>query len=214
MFRYLFSIIFIFNVLLNCIFASSNSHFISENSQNLILQSNQTVSALVKKGLFIQALQELDLQRSLILNRLIDVVKMVFPERYLGYSLQQSDDLDDDPFLTDSSVNLFNLVYQHDTNGMVTISLLQHDPAIEEYLLLSKNPSLLEKLGNAELVKIRGSFDAVLKSEPEQQYVEYNILVKEDVLLNVVAVDVEDEHLLQQFVQFINLHSLKLLLYN
>ena len=151
----------------------------SESFEESIQYSTSRINELVLNNNYRKALYESVILKQFIVDQFVDSIKVVFPQRYLGYILQDANDAEDDPFLSESSVNLFNLVYQHPDNGMVTISLLQHDPSIEEYQVLIKNPALFEKLGNdAEIITLRGAFPSILKYELDQHYVEYNILVR------------------------------------
>ncbi|MGE4170445.1 MAG: hypothetical protein AB7F28_06975 [Candidatus Margulisiibacteriota bacterium] len=134
---------------------------------------------------------------------------LFFPEKWADFTLKEELKTDLSAQSNDSYGVMLVRHYANKDGVRVDVSLVLNDPAIEEYVGLIKNPDQIKKIENAELIHVRGASKAqylgIQKFSKDQRYLEQNIVVNPDILLNIVADGVTDKSAFEALVAKVDL---------
>ena len=86
-------------------------------------------------------------------------------------------------------------MYENERNALVTVTLIYKDPAILQYTELVNNSKLISGLEGMSIVKVSSFYSAIKKKSEEGGFIELNIVLSDDILLNVYGTGIEEDDL-------------------
>ena len=163
------------------------------------LQDNRYSTAIYSLSALIGAVREK--QR--------EALKTFLPEKFETYKIKRSGSYSSNEFSPTEYGVLFNQYYENPSQHSIQIHIIFSDPSIREYANLAKNPDLLKGLDTTSLVRLLDKYSAIQKVSGDGTYIEQNIIINDELLINIVANGHKDEAVLERFSPLIKLEELE-----
>jgi hypothetical protein len=136
-------------------------------------------------------------------------IEKYFPSEFEGYAVwKPSFQYDVSASYPDDYGLLFSKKYRNFDGYTIDVNVVYSDPAIEEYINIVKNPSLIDSIENIKVIKI-GRYNALEKYSEEERYCERNIIINDALLLNIIANGLEDKSVIERYTKQVNLEGLE-----
>lgn len=136
-------------------------------------------------------------------------IRSFFPTEFETYKAKRSGSHSTSDFGSTDYGVLFNQYYENASHHSIEVNVIFSDPSIREYANLVKNPDLLKGLETTTLVKLNMHLSAIQKVADDGGYVEQNIVLNDDLLINVVANGNRDPKILERFSNAVKLKELE-----
>jgi len=96
---------------------------------------------------------------------------------------------------------VLNRAYRNEEGNALDVNVVSSDASISEYISIVKNPRILQTLENVSLIKVLEKYDALAKKDDDGQFVEVNLILNRDLLINIIVNGVEDPKIIQKFFE-------------
>ena len=96
---------------------------------------------------------------------------------------------------------LLNKSYRNKKEDSIEVNVVSKDTSIGENINIVKTPRILQTLDNLSLIKVLNKYDALEKKDETQEFLELNIIINDDLLINIIANGVTDPKILQEFFE-------------
>ena len=150
----------------------------------------------------------------------IEHIEMFFPAKFQTFNRDEpEEDLNDMVSQHSESGVLYSSQYHNKTGGVLEINIVHRDPSISEFKTLVRNPHMAKNLDNTDVIKVNEKYYALEKYSEEDKYIERNIILNNETMLNFIVNGIEGRSFLDEICQKIDLKKkiqiffLKLFLY-
>ncbi len=118
-------------------------------------------------------------------------------------------DRGDAPDHSDRFGVVYSRRYTNHAGGSIEVTLVYNDPSIDEYVQIIQNTGKSQIFfERSKRIKIKDTYPALEKNNLDEKYVELNILLRSNLLMNVVAVGNTEKSGLDGFLNPINLQAI------
>ena len=141
------------------------------------------------------------------------IIDTYFPPQFEGFSSTSSFG----PQADNGSSTSFGMVYsKHYQNGQrqsIDVNVVFSDGTVAEYANLINSPHMMKGFDNASVVKL-GPYSALEKFSPSDRYLERNIVLNGDLLVNVIANGISSKDSVNTLCRLIDFAALEKYLKN
>ena len=172
-----------------------------------VLQLNEFLSL----GKFKEAQSLLSKIQEKIFYDFQEQLKVCFPLNYQSLKLVETSKLSQGEFEKVDFGVLFTQRYADDNGKSLEINIVDAEQSAQDYKDLILKPELIEGLENTSLVSY-DSFKAIQTIDMSVKHQEQNILLSNQAVMTIVAIGIDDESFLANFVNEILFDKLKQLI--
>ena len=172
-----------------------------------VLQLNEFLSL----GKFKEAQSLLSKIQEKIFYDFQEQLKVCFPLNYQSLKLVETSKLSQGEFEKVDFGVLFTQRYADDNGKSLEINIVDAEQSAQDYKDLILKPELIEGLENTSLVSY-DSFKAIQTIDMSVKHQEQNILLSNQAVMTIVAIGIDDEGFLANFVNEILFDKLKQLI--
>ena len=218
--------------LIGCLILTLNSHllFAEEVNESIVTPHQVELNdpeSVPQKKVVLELLSQVDLIKNNInqeqysigisrVTQLLDRLKArrhaiigeFFPAKLDHFKLQSRDEMFDETGIMTGSGQVFACTYLNQAGHSIDVFVIHLDPAIKDYKNIIQNPSLITGSENTQIIELSGGFYGLEKKSEEGRFVEQNILINDELLLNLVANGVEEDAVLNKLYTQINVTGL------
>lgn len=159
--------------------------------------------------LLTQLIQELSLKIKIEQQAQIE---QIFPTTIGNYKTNEKKITEFDINTPSYGVLLTKSYKNNKSNNEFNINIIYSDPSIEEYINIINNPSLIEEIENTKIITIQNQFNSIEKISLNEEFYEYNIIINNNTLLNIIFSDLKNKDIIQSFFKSVDLSKIKTIL--
>ncbi|MEK9657493.1 MAG: hypothetical protein VW378_03870 [bacterium] len=137
-----------------------------------------------------------------------------FPSDTENFFVVQQKQVDQGVMYSDGYGIIFSKQYQTQDGRFLDVNVVFNDPSIQEYISIIQEKSAVADIEGVRVIKIQDRYMCLESVSDEHQFIERNIVLNPDVLVNVVYDWRDDDFLLNEFVSQFQLVALEQYLLN
>ena len=134
-----------------------------------------------------------------------------FPVECEGFRKKNSLATNDDPNVNDNSLVLYKKTYQDSNGNTINVYVVSSDPIIRDYMTMISSQKVMKRFQNKSIIKI-GNYEAIVTGAPGENYVEHNIVINSDLLVNIFYIGKIQSETISKFAAKIDLNRLEIYL--
>ena len=146
--------------------------------------SVKALDEALKTEQYSQALYHLDTLSTKVREQHAQGIRAFFPKEVSGLQSSSWKSSAGDVGFDSAQYVVFSSQLVDDEDNSIEFHVISEDPSILEYSALVKKPRLVKALQDTKVVSI-SSFKALEKANEENNFLEHNIVISEDLMLNV-----------------------------
>lgn len=147
-------------------------------------ESVKALDEALKTEQYSQALYHLDTLSTKVREQHAQGIRAFFPKEVSGLQSSSWKSSAGDVGFDSAQYVVFSSQLVDDEDNSIEFHVISEDPSILEYSALVKKPRLVKALQDTKVVSI-SSFKALEKANEENNFLEHNIVISEDLMLNV-----------------------------
>jgi hypothetical protein len=222
----IFSILFMIMVLipLKNIHATITQSFdITENraSQNILSKPFKlyfeddlnTLSLILNQNKYAESLELTQKIQEKIQIQHHDIIASYFPKTFKKWKIKKKRRNLENEFGNSDYGIIFTQRYSNPKGHSIEINIVNAEASIKDYQDLIKNPNLLQGMNNTSLVNNNG-YTAIETIYEETNHHEHNIILKNNILMTLIAIGIKNKKTLNNFVKTIDMNGLETYLQN
>lgn len=160
---------------------------------------NNIVAALNELR-FSSALYSLEALTALVKEKQTDTIKSFFPEVVDQLSIASWGSSGGDVGFESAKYVLYSSQLKDSDDNMIEFHVIHADPSIIEYDNILKKQKLINALEDTEIINI-GDYQALEKKMEESNFIEHNIVISKDVMMNVIINGEISEDVVNEFYE-------------
>ena len=110
-----------------------------------------------------------------------------FPFDFEGFRKKTTTLQPDEATLDENDYVLYKKVYQDSDGNTISIYVVSSDPIISDYMAMISSQKILKRFQNKRIIKV-GTYNAIMTGSPGENYLEQNIVIDPNLLVNVFYV--------------------------
>jgi len=113
-----------------------------------------------------------------------------------------------EPNIDDNNYVLYRKTYQDSDGNMINVYVVASDPIIRDYMTMISSQKVLKRFQNKSILKM-GNYEAIVTGSPGENYIEHNIVINSDLLVNVFYIGKIQPETIAKFTSKMDLNRLE-----
>lgn len=211
---------FFFIVLLACSCFSLAAELDSDDENTLLPTPNVSEVSIyddsmnklhlaLKQDDYTLAFETLELLMKQVRSNYSNRIEFFFPEKFGIFFSVLANNKDDFSNSNDGFGIVFSKRYQTNEGFFLDLNIVMRDPSIEEYINFVNEKLPLDDIQGSYIKKVNSQYDALFSISDEHLFVEVNVILNKDILLNIMYSGSENLDEVELFLEGLDLAKLE-----